>query len=101
MHQVQLALYALAGGVLFVLLKPIFDAIWSPLRHIPGPPLARFTRLWYYLRVKNGQFHSDNIELHRKYGPVVRYAPGRYSISDPDAIKTIYGLGQGFDKSDW
>ncbi|KAK5690116.1 hypothetical protein LTR17_026042 [Elasticomyces elasticus] len=93
------ASYDLVGIVLILLFKPIIDALRSPLRHIPGPLLARFTRLWYFLHVKNGQFHTENLELHRNYGKVVRYAPGRYSISDTDALKTIYTFGQGFNKS--
>ncbi|KAK3616236.1 hypothetical protein LTR22_027138 [Elasticomyces elasticus] len=97
----QSALYALLGIVLILLFKPIIDVLRSPVRHIPGPLLARFTRLWYFLHVKNGHFHAENLELHRKYGKVVRYAPGRYSIGDTDALKTIYTSGQGFNKSGW
>lgn len=34
-------------------------------------------------------------------GPIVRLAPNRYSISDPTAIRTIYGTGSKFSKSDY
>ncbi|KAF9761172.1 hypothetical protein IL306_003931 [Fusarium sp. DS 682] len=34
-------------------------------------------------------------------GSVVRYAPNRYSISDLEAVKVIYGLGTSFPKSPW
>lgn len=34
-------------------------------------------------------------------GTIVRYAPDHYSISDPAAIKVIYGLGHSFAKSPW
>jgi cytochrome P450 len=34
-------------------------------------------------------------------GPIVRLAPNRYSISDPTAIRTIYGPGSKFSKSDF
>ncbi|GME52388.1 Cytochrome P450 [Neofusicoccum parvum] len=46
-----------------------------------------------------GDFHKTNIELHRKYGPIVRIAPGEYSLSDPAAVKPIYGHGTAFIKS--
>lgn len=91
----------LLGLVTAVILKFTYDYVSSPLRAVPGPLGARFTRLWYLYRVRKGRFHLDNIELHRKYGSVVRYAPNSYSVSDPDAIKAIYGLGTGFNKSDW
>lgn len=34
-------------------------------------------------------------------GPVVRIAPGQYSIDDPSAVKAIYGIGKSFPKSPW
>jgi cytochrome P450 len=34
-----------------------------------------------------------------KIGPIVRLAPNRYSISNPSAIRTIYGPGSKFYKS--
>jgi cytochrome P450 len=34
-------------------------------------------------------------------GSIVRLAPNRYSISDPTAIRTIYGAGTKFNKSDY
>ncbi|PYI08031.1 cytochrome protein [Aspergillus sclerotiicarbonarius CBS 121057] len=68
---------------------------------IPGPFLARFTRLWYFSHVRKGHFEWDNIKLHARYGPVVRLAPDHYSISDRAAVKTIYGPGSQFAKSAW
>lgn len=66
----------------------------SPLKSIPGPPAARFTRLWYLQKVWTGEFSRLNIDLHRKYGRVVRLAPNEYSLDDPAAVKAIYGFGQ-------
>ncbi|KAL2826445.1 cytochrome P450 [Aspergillus cavernicola] len=71
------------------------------LRSLPGPFWARFTRLWYFRRVANGHFEEDNIQLHKKYGPVVRIAPDHYSINDRASLKTIYGTGTKFTKSAW
>lgn len=34
-------------------------------------------------------------------GPIVRVGPTRCSVNSPEAVKTIYGLGQGFPKSDY
>ncbi|KAJ5089198.1 hypothetical protein N7532_007882 [Penicillium argentinense] len=76
-------------------------ATLSSLRDIPGPFLARYTTLWYFNRVRKGGFEHENITLHQQYGPVVRVAPNQYSISDPAAIKTIYGTGSRFAKSAW
>ncbi|KAJ5385634.1 hypothetical protein N7517_003545 [Penicillium concentricum] len=73
----------------------------SPLRRIPGPFWARFTRLWKLLQIYQGSFEKTNIALHKKYGPIVRIAPNEYSIDDPDAVKEIYGQGSQFTKSPW
>lgn len=41
------------------------------------------------------------IRLHKKYGPLVRTGPNELSVADLAAIKTIYGAGTQFRKSDW
>jgi hypothetical protein len=76
----------------------IVDFIRDPLRDIPGPLLARFTRLWYFIEIYKGSFEVTNVKLHKKYGPIVRIAPHEYSIDDVDAAKTIYGHGNAFVK---
>lgn len=41
------------------------------------------------------------IDLHAKYGPLVRTAPNEVSVADLTAIKSIYGAGTKFRKSAW
>jgi hypothetical protein len=89
--------YALVVGSLFILYF-IFDFVRDPLRDVPGPLLARFTRLWYFIEIYNGSFEITNVELHKKYGSIVRIAPHEYSIDDAEAAKTIYGHGNAFVK---
>ena len=57
--------------------------------------------MWYFRSVWRGQFEKDNLTLHQKHGKIVRLGPGIYSFDDVDAVKTIYGKGTEFDKSDW
>ena len=45
--------------------------------------------------------HRTMIALHEKDGPIVRNGPNEVSIADLSAIKTIYGAGTKFRKSDW
>ncbi|OCL15320.1 cytochrome P450 family protein [Glonium stellatum] len=73
----------------------------SPLRNILGSLLARVINLWYFCKVYEGHLEKENIELHQKYGKIVRIAPNEFSIDDPDAIKVIYGHGTGFPKAGW
>lgn len=73
----------------------------DPLRKIPGPLSARFSRLWMVQHSRAGDMHTTMIALHKKHGKLVRTAPNEVSISDPAAIKSIYGAGSRFRKSDW
>lgn len=79
----------------------LIRAAASPLRIVPGPFAARFSRLWYLRKVWTGELPRLNIELHRRYGPVVRLAPNEFSLDDPAAVKVIYGLGTTFTKGPW
>ncbi|KAF7960128.1 hypothetical protein EAE96_001727 [Botrytis aclada] len=83
-------------------LSTVFLAIIDPLRHIPGPFLARFTRLWYCWKIYEGDYERTNQQLHTRYGPIVRISPHEYSIDDVDAAKVIYSIGGGvFPKTPW
>lgn len=84
-----LSFYALLALIPYTLYT-IYQAYATPLRSVPGPFLAKFTRLWLAKAIASRKFDKINIELHRKYGPVVRIAPNEYSINDPDAANIIY-----------
>lgn len=94
LHWHYLLSYALA--ILFVF--SILRALLSPLRHLPGPFLARFTRGWYAYQMYRGDLPRTLPALHKKYGPIVRLGPNEYSISDPEAVKPLYGHGTTFTK---
>lgn len=83
------------------LLTRVYRIVRSPLRTTPGPVWTRFTNLWYFNRVRKAHFEKDNIQLHQQYGSVVRVGPNHYSISDPAAVKTVYGTGSKFTKAAW
>lgn len=87
--------------ILGLVLRPVLRAAASPLRSVPGPILARFSNFYYFQSLQTGLFHYQNIALHRKYGPIVRVAPNMYSVDEPSAVKTIYGIGSNWVKSDW
>lgn len=70
-------------------------------RNIPGPFLAQFTDLWRLWNVWKRDSHETYLKLHKKYGDVVRIGPNCISISKPDLIPTIYGVGKGYVKSDF
>ena len=65
---------------------------------MPGPLHAKLTGLalkwhdvtgsrWYYV-----------LEMHKKYGPIVRIAPCEVAISDPQAVRKVHAFGTEFQK---
>lgn len=72
------------------------------LHRYPGPFLASITDWWRLYDVYGRRSEVTHRALHKKYGDVVRLGPNMLSFSDPQALKTIYGLNKGFTKvSDW
>lgn len=48
----------------------LYRAAVDPLRSVPGPFLARFTRLWWFGALAREDFEKTNISLHKKHGMV-------------------------------
>lgn len=69
------------------------------LRSIPGPLLARFTKLYRVFKIAPGDSPQFYLRLHEKYGPIVRTGPNTVSLSAPDAVPIIYGMNHSYRKS--
>ncbi|KAL8719997.1 MAG: hypothetical protein Q9181_007979 [Wetmoreana brouardii] len=89
--------FAITGLVAYVAYKAVTD----PLRKVPGPWLARFTRLWELRQIRTNVFERVNIDLHGRYDPVLRIAPNRYSINCPATVQQVYGHGTKSYKDRW
>lgn len=85
--------------VLSLLLLVHLGSNYWRLRHIPGPILAKFSDLWRLYAVWHGDAEITYFKLHQQYGDVVRVGPNCASISKPDVIPSIYGIGKGFVKA--
>ncbi|KAL5440832.1 hypothetical protein PMIN07_011171 [Paraphaeosphaeria minitans] len=99
-------IYLALAAAVFHLLHGIYSIFTDPLRDIPGPFSARFTKLWYLSNIYTGAHERHTIALHRKhaqsgehFAPIVRLAPGMYSIKSPD--KAVYGIGSKMPKNMW
>jgi hypothetical protein len=46
----------------------LYTTIFSPLAHIQGPILARFSRIWLLKEAYYSTFPFTNIKLHKRYG---------------------------------
>lgn len=74
---------------------------WNRHQNIPGPFLAKFTDLWRLLAVWRRDSHETYLQLHKKYGDLVRIGPNCIIVSMPDTINTIYGISVKAIKSDF
>lgn len=86
----QKAAMLVALGLLgYLLCLVTYRLFFHPLRHVPGPFLARLTYWYqiYYDAFCGGIMPRQMPGLHLKYGPVVRIAPDRVHINDPEFYK--------------
>jgi hypothetical protein len=69
----------------------LYTREFTPLRNIPGPIVASITRFWIFQKERGYQRQQVDIDLRRKYGPIVRISPNEVMVSSPKALKVIYG----------
>ncbi|KAJ9606411.1 hypothetical protein H2200_009372 [Cladophialophora chaetospira] len=95
---VPVALALLPVILLYWVLYPWY---FSPLRLIPGPWWAGYTKWWLVYKTWAGVRAKTIHDLHLKYGPYVRVAPNEISTSDSKAITAIYGVNSEFTKTEF
>ncbi|CAN8104427.1 unnamed protein product [Discula destructiva] len=73
---------------------------YNRLRHVPGPLLPALTDVWLQSKVWRGRALPEIVpELHKKYGPVLRWGPSRVLFASPTAIAEIYRTKDVFPKA--
>ena len=71
---------------------------YQRLSSVPGPWLASFTDLWRAYSQKYYNITDVLLQLHKKYGSLVRIGPNTVSVSDAHAVSTIYTMHGEFIK---
>ncbi|RMZ85803.1 hypothetical protein DV737_g386, partial [Chaetothyriales sp. CBS 132003] len=82
----------------------VYNAFFHPLSKYPGPFFHKISRIPYFYKHINGTLPFDMLDLHRKYGDIVRIAPDELAFSHPDAWKDIMGhqkSGKELGKAMW
>jgi hypothetical protein len=69
------------------------------LSKYPGPPLASFTNLWKAYQQWTLRMPETLVQLHEKYGDVVRVGPNDLSFNSADSVHMIYKAGRSLPKS--
>ena len=82
---------ALTLFIALLILRLVYQRYSRGLNRFPGPFVASFTDLWKVRYAYNSSQRPAYVDVHRKYGDVVRIGPNELSFSDPRAIGDIYG----------
>ncbi|KAJ3526444.1 hypothetical protein NM208_g11184 [Fusarium decemcellulare] len=93
------ASYLAYGIVGLIVARFLHEFFFSPLQHIPGPFLARFTDFYRAALTHQGHVDSYKRKWHKKWGVAVRVGPNAVSISDPELIRVIYTTKNPWRKS--
>ncbi|KIK57022.1 hypothetical protein GYMLUDRAFT_46634 [Collybiopsis luxurians FD-317 M1] len=64
---------------------------FHPLAEVPGPWLARVTKLWSFYIATTGDLQRVMKQWHDKYGPTIRTGPNEVSFIGSEAIASVYG----------
>jgi hypothetical protein len=61
----------ITGASIFLNLRYLLAALFSPLRDVKGPTLARYTRLREVYKNWQGQLEHVTVALHKQYGRLI------------------------------
>ncbi|EUC26939.1 hypothetical protein COCCADRAFT_42157 [Bipolaris zeicola 26-R-13] len=85
---IEIALCATLGHNLW---SVIYNVYFNPLRKVPGPFLWSISPIPLLLMSWSSTPHKRILELHQKYGDVVRTSPNSVSCLHATAWKEVYG----------
>ncbi|RPA91632.1 cytochrome P450 [Choiromyces venosus 120613-1] len=81
---------AICAFATLVVWKVISGIFFSPLSHIPGPPVTAITPHYINFLSALNRRTVGTYALHKRYGPIVRISPTEVSVLSPQAIKEVY-----------
>jgi hypothetical protein len=71
------------------------------LSNVPGPRLARWSRLWIAKALSTGRSHEIWAEVNAKYGSVARIGPNHIITDDPEITRRILAARSGYVRGPW
>ncbi|KAL4952489.1 cytochrome P450 [Aspergillus filifer] len=84
-----------------LLLYIVYMRFLHPLSKYPGPLFASLSNTYKAYYVYNLTIHEKLLQLHMRYGPVVRVGPNHLHTWDADAIAPIYKGGRSMGKTEF
>ncbi|KAK9436513.1 FAD/FMN-containing dehydrogenase [Metarhizium brunneum] len=92
---------AVLGIIAVTLHIVLYRLTLHPLAKVPGPKWAAISNFWYARQIAKGKMAQLGLEMHRKYGDIVRVGPNEVWFNTTEAFDQIYCTGKGFEKSDF
>jgi cytochrome P450 len=71
----------------------IYNVFFHHLSKFPGLVLHRNSRIPYSYKCLRGTLPFDILDLHERFGDILRVAPDELAVADPNAWKDIMGYG--------
>jgi benzoate 4-monooxygenase len=84
-----------------LVLYVVYQRFFHPLSGYPGPIIPSLTNLWKSYHIYNLVLHEKLVELHIRYGPVVRVGPNDLHFWSAEAIAPIYRAGRMMGKTEF
>lgn len=84
-----------------ILIYTVYMRFFHPLAKYPGPLIASLTNGYKAYFVYNLTLHEKFIELHRRYGSIVRVGPNHLHLWTGEAIAPIYKAGRKASKTEF
>lgn len=81
--------------ILYLGSTAVYNVYFHPLARFPGPKSRAISEWPYFRAMINGSDPKRVLEMHNKYGPVVRVSPNELAFVRPAAFKDIYGYRRG------
>ncbi|KAH8594231.1 putative benzoate 4-monooxygenase cytochrome P450 [Bisporella sp. PMI_857] len=103
-HDAPLAAAGLIVGTYAVSLYSsiiIYRLFFHELKGIPGPTLAKITKLYHFFNALDCKQCLWMDKLHKQYGDYVRTGPNEITIFTPKAIVPIHGPNSECTRADW
>ncbi|KAI8626697.1 benzoate 4-monooxygenase cytochrome P450 [Xylariaceae sp. FL1651] len=86
-------------SLILLLASVIYNVVFHPLAHVPGPFWARATGFLSWYHAKSGRRHIWLLEQFRIYGSKIRVEPNTVLFCHPDAYRDIYSMRSNVRRS--
>lgn len=93
----------LAGVFLFAVCTncAFYRLFLNPLNKYPGPYFARLTKFNHVIQNRKLDAHLVLLDMHNKYGKIVRIGPNDLSVIDADGVEVISSPKSKCTKAPW